>query len=124
MNPYLKECLVGVGVFVATLIVSALTTIPFGDNLSLGYGIAAVVMFGLTFLLARALRVETFTEGMFRGSVWLIVSLVGFILMSVVGDQASLLSETTVFVMLACLAGGPMLAGRLAENAASGGSGR
>lgn len=118
MNPYLKEGLVGIGVFVTTLIVSAVATMAIGPNTTIGYGVSAVVMFAVTFVLARALGVHSFNDGIFRGSVWLMVSMLGFIGMVVAGNNADLLGETMVFVMLASLAGGPMLAGRLAEYAA------
>lgn len=117
MNPYVKEVLVGLGVFVATMIVSAVTGIPFGPGAT-AYLVAAAVMFGLTFLLARLLKVQSFNDGMFRGSVWLMVALLVFLLLSVVSDNLAPLGEASFFAMLACIAGGPMLAGRLVDNGA------
>lgn len=116
MNPTLKEGLVGVGVFVATLILSAVAALPFGTDPVPGHVIAAVLVFGGTFLLARMLRVQSLNDGMFRGSVWLMVTLVGFLLLSIVSDSLDVLGQGSFFIMLACIAGGPMLAGRLAEG--------
>lgn len=115
MNPTVKEGVVGAGVFVATAVLSTVASLPFGSDPLPGHLIAAALVFGGTFLLARALRVESFNDGMFRGSVWLMVTLVGFLLLSIVTDSLAVLGYGSFFIMLACIAGGPMLAGRLVE---------
>ena len=113
MHPMLKEALVGFGVFLATLIVSALVGLPFGTHAGAGYLVSAGLVLGLTFALARGLGVRTLASGTRTGAVWLAVTAAFWLAMGLVGDAGSAL-----YVLLFVAVGvGPVAAALVGERA-------
>lgn len=110
----LKQIGIGFGVFFASLIVELIVSLPFNPaNLLLELGLAAPVMLGLTYLLATALKTASAAEGLLQGGLWALVVAAMYAFIGL-GGQGTAITVPTFYVLVACIAVGPALAGRAA----------
>ncbi len=117
MNRYVKEAALGLAVFFLTMMVEFVVSVPFNaHDYTVEFLVASVAILAVTYGVALALRTPTLRDGLVRGGIWLAVTLVLRLLLSVGNEAVNILGVPTFYLLLAAVVAGPALAGWRTER--------
>lgn len=122
MRRYLVDAAVGLGLFALIMLAEFAVTLPFGFDpaddagrsaaLTWEFALAAPCALLLSFLLARARHTSDVHDGARRGLIWLVVVVLLYGAIAVGNGTQVIFSTWTFYLLLACVAVGPTLAGQ------------